>query len=150
MKLAAPINRSTLLWAIWIVLLMQILWAWAFARFLHYDAQNRLLAPEHFDVQVVTADDYRKLSDPAVREVALSDGSTFIKAEVWERNVLPNYKPTADGGLYLLVTTKGTAHALTYVEHYILMFAFVAACGAGLSFWSLKLTRAEVLAQAPP
>jgi hypothetical protein len=143
MKLSQPTTRATLVWAVWMLLLTWICWSWVFMRFLHDDSQYRSLAPEYYDVQVVTADDYRLLADPANREVKLSDGSTVIKAEPWDRIVLPNYKETRDGQHYVLVTTKGTAHALGYVEHYFFLFGFIALCGAVASTWNTMLVSRE-------
>jgi len=60
-------------------------------------------------VQVVTEDDYQKLSNPANREVALSDGTIMGKADSWDSKVLPKYKAVGGGDHYVLVTIKGTA-----------------------------------------
>ena len=108
-------------------------------RFVHRDAQHRALDPQHYIVQVVTAADYRRLADPANREVRLSDGHTIHKAPIWDKVVLPNYKPTDDGRFYVLVTTKGTAHILPYVEGELIFFGVSLACGLFFSLWNLRL-----------
>jgi hypothetical protein len=108
-------------------------------RFVHRDAQYRSLDPQHYIVQVVTAADYGNLADPANREVRLSDGHTIQKEPIWDETVLPKYKPTDDGRFYVLVTTKGTAHMLPYVESEFIVFGFVAAWGLFFSIWNLRL-----------
>jgi hypothetical protein len=62
---------------------------WIMLRFVHRDAQHRALDPQHYIVQVVTAADYRRLADPANREVPLSDGHTIYRAPIWDKDVLP-------------------------------------------------------------
>ncbi len=143
MKLLSPTHRRILPFAIFVTLFFHVFWLWAFARFLHRDAQSRSLAPEHYDVQVVTAADYRRLADPAVRVVKFDDGTTLEKAPVWERIVLPNFKPTDEGKFYVLVTTKGTAHFLSYVEPHYFMIAFFAACGIAACAWNLRPSNRE-------
>lgn len=80
------------------------------------DAQNRILAAQYYEVQVVTGEEYRRLSDPAIRETTLSDGRTVIKTALLEKVVLPGFKRAAHQDFYMLVTTKGTAHVLSYLE----------------------------------
>jgi hypothetical protein len=144
MRFWTPITRpSLLLTGTSFALLISIICGWVFLRFLLRESQNRLLAPEHFDVQVVTADDYRRLSDPMNREVTLSDGTHIAKAPVWEEIVLPNYKATDDRRNYVLVMTRGTAHCLSYVEHDYLLFGLLAAWAVLLSFWNQRLLQRE-------
>jgi hypothetical protein len=134
---------STLLAAIFFVLFLQIVCSWGFMRFVHVRAQNQFLAPEYYDVEVVTGEDFRHLSDPAQREVTLSDGTRIMKAAVWEEFVLKNYKAAADGKFYVLVMTKGTAHVLPYVEPNFILIGFFTFCGLAVSLWNLRSIRKE-------
>jgi len=139
MRFLNPATRALLVPVIFVALLTVIFWSWVFMHFVHSEAQYRLLRPEHYNVQVVTAEDYRLLADPMNREVTLSDGTTLGKAPIWDDSVLPNYKPAGNGTHYVLVTTKGTAHFLPYVSPYFLLFGFFAACGLAVSLWNLML-----------
>jgi hypothetical protein len=142
-KLLNAATRRVLPAAVFVTLLFELAAAWVIMRFVHRDAQYRLLAPDHYLVQVVTADDYRRLADPASRRVALSDGTTVEKAPVWNEIVLPNFKPTDDGRFWVLVTTKGSAHLLDYVEPNYVMFGLIAAGGLAVALWNLKLPDAR-------
>ena len=98
------------------VCLMMIFTSWIFIRFVHYHSQYRSLNPNDYDVQILTEDDYQKLSDPANKEVTLSDGKLFSKTDLWYSKVLPNYKAVKENGRYVLVTIKGTAPFVPYWE----------------------------------
>jgi len=89
--------------------LIMIFTTWIFFRFVHYHSQYRLLNPNDYNVQILTEDDYRKLSDPANQEVTLSDGTLYGNTELWYSKVLPKYKFIKESGQYVLVTIKGTA-----------------------------------------
>ena len=89
---------------------------WAFARFVHYHSQNRLLSPADYEAEVVSAADYRRLSDSTMRTVELADGRQIVKTESWDSVVLRNYKPLDSGDRFLLVTLKGTAPFLPVLE----------------------------------
>ncbi len=80
-----------------------------FMQFLLYDSQYRLLNPQHYNVDVITQEDYKQLSNPENRSVKLSSGNTLTKAEVWDSHVLPKYKSVNNGSQYVLVTLRGTA-----------------------------------------
>jgi hypothetical protein len=80
-----------------------------FMQFLHYDSQYRLVNPQHYNVDVITQEDYKQLSNPANRSVKLSSGNTLAKAEAWNTRVLPKYKSVNNGSQYVLVTLRGTA-----------------------------------------
>jgi hypothetical protein len=94
---------------------------------------------KYYDVQVVSAADYRRLADPAAPKVTLADGTTVEKAPAWYDLVLPGYKPTPNGDQYVLITTKGTGHVLSYLEPILMLLGTLAACGLGLSVWNLSL-----------
>jgi hypothetical protein len=138
MRFLNPATRRLIPAVVFAMLLANVVVCWSMMRFVHLDAQYRLLAPEHYKVQVVTAADYRRLADPSNRNVVLSDGTQIHKAPIWDEVVLPRYKLTDDGRSHVLVTTKGTAHCLPYVSGYFLIFGFLAACGLLASLWNLK------------
>jgi len=80
-----------------------------FVQFLHYDSQYRLLNPQHYNVEVITQEDYKQLSNPENRSVNLSNGTIKTKADIWDSHVLPKYKSVNNGSQYVLVTVRGTA-----------------------------------------
>jgi len=83
--------------------------------FLHYQSQYRHLDPQHYNVQVITSEDYQNLSNPENLSVKLSNGSTVTnRAESWASSVLPMYKSANYGSQYVLVTLKGTAPFMTH------------------------------------
>jgi hypothetical protein len=137
MKVFNRATRNMLPAVIFLLLLGHSLGSWILIRYMLHDAQSRILKPEHYDVQVVTAEEYGDLADPAVRIVTLADGSTISKAAAWDDIVPAGYKPTPTKQ-YVLVTTKGTAHVIGYLERYLVMISFLAGCGFLASFWSLK------------
>jgi hypothetical protein len=92
--------------------LMIIIWLLiqtVFMRFVHYDAQHRLLDPEHYNVKVITQDDYKQWSNPQNRSVELSNGSVITKADSWDESSLTSYKAVNNDSQYVEVTLKGTA-----------------------------------------
>ncbi len=103
--------------------------SWIFIRFLHYHSQNRSLNPNDYDVQVLTEEDYLKLSDPANQEVTLSDGILFGKTELWYSKVLPKYKLVNNSDQYVLVTIKGTAPFVQYWEFTIIPLVVILIIG---------------------
>jgi hypothetical protein len=139
MRLLSPSTRRLIPTAVFAVLLCVVVSRWIMLHFVLRHTQHRSLPPQYYLVQVVTAADYRRLADPANREVRLSDGTTIRKAPIWDEAVLPNYKATDDGQFYVLVTTKGTAHVLPCVDADFFPIAFIAACGLLISLWNLKL-----------
>jgi hypothetical protein len=139
MRFLNPATCRLIPFAIFAVLLTNVVSAWVMMEFVHRDAQYRSLAPEHYLVEVLSPADYDLLADPSNRDVVLSDGRRIQKAPVWDEIVLPKYKLTDDGKFYVRVTTKGTAHMLPYVRHHFLMFGFFAACGLFASLWNLRL-----------
>lgn len=99
-------------WAIFLVIVLMTGWDAVFMRFIHYHAQNRVLRPDDYDIQVVTAEDYRSLSDSSETSVHLSDGTVLTKAVAWDSTM---FKPVRGGALHAKVTTKGTAHIFNQV-----------------------------------
>ena len=145
MKISTPLNRSWLLCAVFFCIVTQVFWMWFSLRFWLYDASYRALAPEHYQAEVITPDDYRRLAEPGGQDVTLSNGHRMIDRQpVWYRVVLPNYKPTDDGQHYVLVTTTGTAHILPYVEGYFILIGFPAICGLIISVWNLGRVAKEL------
>jgi hypothetical protein len=107
-----------------------------FMQFLHYDAQNHLLNPQHYDVDVITQEDYKQISNPENKSVELSNGKRYVaKAEGWEANILPKYKPVNNGSQYVLVTLRGTAPFMT--QWYSGVIPIFIVCMVGL-FWGIK------------
>lgn len=143
MKLSNPTTRSTLLFVTFVVILLHVFWSWVFARFVHAEAQYRTLMPEYYDVQVVSAEEYHRLADPSVPKVTLSDGTTMEKAPAWYELVLPGYKPVPENESYVLVTTYGTGHVISYIEPTLLLLGALTCCGLGLSLWNLALLKSE-------
>jgi hypothetical protein len=125
-----------------VALIMAIGWivgGWAFARFVHYHSQNRLLRPADYEAEVVSAADYVRLSDPTATSVRLSDGREVTRAEIWHSVVLPNYKPLDGGHRYVLVTIKGTAPFLPTLEATLIPALIVLVIG--LAFAVMPLVR---------
>lgn len=133
-----------MLFATFVVILLHIFWSWVFARYVHADAQYRTLRPEYYDVQVVSTEEYHRLSDRSVPRVALSNGSIMEKSAAWYDVVLPGYKLAPDGEHYVLVTTYGTGHVLSYLEPFYILLGSFAACGVGLSLWNMTLLQREL------
>lgn len=144
MKFSQPITRGTMLFAIFAVLLTQMLGNWLINRFMLAEGQNRILSPDHFDVQVLSDSDFLLLADPSHESVELSDGSRYEKAPVWYEVVLPGYKTVGQNNYHVLVTTKGTAHVMPYLEQLITMLGLITCCGLALSIWNLKLLQQEI------
>jgi hypothetical protein len=111
--------------ALFAACLIMIFTAWIFVRFIHYHSQYRILNPKDYDVQVLTKDDYEKLSNPANQEVKLSDGTLYDKSDSWYSKVLPKYKPVNNTGQYVLVTIKGTAPFVRDWEQTIIPLAAI-------------------------
>jgi len=109
-------------------------------RFVHYDSQYRLLNPEHYNVEVITEEDHKQLSNPENRTVALSSGTTKKKADTWDSHVLPNYKSVRNGSQYVLVTLRGTAPFMD--KWYGSIIPTFVVCIMGL-FWGLKCKRIQ-------
>ncbi len=115
--------------------LIMIFTAWLFIRFIHYHSQHRILNPNDYNVQVLTEDDYRKLSEPTNQEVTLSDGTTVVdRAEIWYSKVFPKYKAVKGSGQYVLVTIKGTAPYVQYWESTIIPLVVILILALVLNF----------------
>jgi hypothetical protein len=129
------------------MLLVDIIGTWAFMRFVHYDAQNSNLAPEFYNVELLTERDFKSLSDPQQEQVTLSDGTTHRKAPLWYERTLPNYKRSTDGKHYILVTTKGTSYLLPTMQPHLIKFGIWAALGLAVCVWNERRRRK---AMGPP
>jgi hypothetical protein len=116
---------------------VQLLLGWIFIRFIHYDSQYRTLPVESYQAELITAEDYAKLRDPSLEIVQLSNGRRITDRQpVFYERVLPNYKQV--DGLYLHVTTVGTAH---YYDRWIgdvLPLMMLTACGLFATWWDLR------------
>ncbi len=81
-----------------------------FVQFVHYDSQYRFLNPRHYNVDVITQEDYGQLLSYENRPVKLSTGKTVTeRTQAYYSRVLPKYKAVTDGSRYVLVTLRGTA-----------------------------------------
>jgi len=138
-----PLTRSILLSSNAFSLFCAITISWIFLRLSLIDAQRIDLAPSQFSLEVITAEDYRRISEAAPQEVTLSDGTRFTKAPAWYTTVLPNYARTPDGSHYVLVALNSTRFMLPYVEPYIGIFAVLTAYMCGLSLWNQRRVRKE-------
>ncbi len=98
-----------------VVLLTSLFWQWFFNQFWLYDSQNRNLNPKHYEAEVLTTEEFSRLSDPEVATITLDDGNrqfTQVPADDWEKAGIPKFKSVYDGRYFVRVTTKGTAHTL--------------------------------------
>jgi len=121
----------------WVLFLMTTLWCvtgWVFARTLHYRSQQRTLDPAHYTVELVSAEDHAKLADPAQTEVVLSDGSTVVKSEAYQRLVVPAFRPVPETGQFVRVSTLGTAHCLDRITTATLPATVLALAGLFLTW----------------
>ncbi len=97
-----------------------------FMQFLHYDSQYRHLNPQHYNVDIITQEDYKQLSNPENRSVNLSNGKTKTKGDKWNSHVLPKYKSANNGSQYVLITVRGTA---PFIHHwYSVVLPIFAVC----------------------
>lgn len=100
-----------------LALVVFLFWQLVFMRFWLYHSQNRKLNPADYEVRVLTAEEYRQLINPEVREVPIGNGSqTMVKGgdPDWEARAKSRYKSVYDGKYYVEITTKGTAHVLDH------------------------------------
>ena len=115
------------------LVLINVFWTWVFV-------QYTSLSVNDYVFELATKEDMQKLSDPSVEKVTLSDGRYFVKSPAWHELNMPHYyAPSADGQMYVRVTTKGTAHfARRSTEN--LVFVLMAAIPAMVfSIWNLRL-----------
>lgn len=109
MKTLFATRMPMILWGVFVVLAFQMLSSWVFVRFVHYEAQYRLLEPETYLAKIITPEDYALLQDRTKEAVTLSDGSTHSDRQpAFYETTIPNYKRVGDH--YLLVRTVGTSH----------------------------------------
>ena len=107
-------NLPLMIWGMVLMLFIQILVSWIFVRFVHYDAQNRVLPPSSYRISIISDEDFARLGDKTLDTVELSDGTKFSdRQQSFYDSTLPNYKPL-DGGQHVLVTTIGTRHFYRY------------------------------------
>ena len=126
MNLTKSKFRNRLPWAVFLVIVVTVVSELVFTRYVFYHSQNRSLRPNDYNIQVVTAEDYRSLSDPSKTTIQLADGSVLTKGVAWDSG---RFKPIEDGAKYVKVTTKGTAHLLYYTLQHLLPCLFLALVG---------------------
>ncbi len=102
-------NLPLMIWVMFVMLFMHIVIGWIFIRFVHYEAQYRLLPPSSYNIEFISDQDYAMLGDKTLDTVKLSNGTQVgDRSEAFYDTTLPNYKPLGDQ--YVLVTTIGTRH----------------------------------------
>jgi hypothetical protein len=74
--------------------------------FLHRRVNALPYNPKYFDAEVVTQEDYLKLSRSGARTVELSNGVIINKNESWDFDILPKYKSVNNNSQYVLVKFK--------------------------------------------
>jgi hypothetical protein len=99
------LNNSSLSKAYWICVML-IAINTVFVHFRNYDSQPNLLNPEHYNIDVLTQEDYAKLADQGNRPVTLSSGKTLT---IWDPLMPSKYKLVNNGSQYVRVTLRGTA-----------------------------------------
>jgi hypothetical protein len=131
---------SVLLVSFCTITIFMILINTAFMRFWLYDSQNRLVKPEHYDVEIITREDHKQLANPENQTVKLSNGTTKTKGDVWDSLVLQHYKSVNNGSQYVRVTTRGTA---AFIQRwYYNIIPILCMCVVGL-FIGLKHKRTQ-------
>jgi len=131
MKLTKQQFLARLPRAAFIVIVFVAVWDIAFTSHVLYHSQNRHLKPKDYDIRVVSAEDYRALSDPSQITVQLEDGSVLTKAAAWDSS---DFKPIEDGARFVEVTTKGTAHLLDYTLPKLIHYLFLGLVGLALTW----------------
>jgi hypothetical protein len=121
------------------ILVCNLFWTWVFVQFVHYHAQYTPLSPNDYLFELATKEDMKKLADPTVREIKLSDGRYFVKAPGWDKlNMTQYYAPSSDGQWYVRITTKGTSHFARRWTENILFVLMSALPALVLSIWNLR------------
>jgi hypothetical protein len=122
------------------LVVINIFCAWSFVQFVHFHSQYTPLSPDDYVFEVATKQDMENLSDPAVRDITLSDGRYFVKSPAWHELNMPQYYARSnDGELYLQVTTKGSAHFARRWTESTLFVLMAAVPALVLSLWNLRL-----------
>ena len=126
---------------------MQFFTQWAFMRFLLYHQQYQILPADSYNCRIYTSEDYRKLADPNLDAVVLSDGSTIMgRTEAWYNTVLPQIK-RVDDDHYVQVTTLGTSHYLRNWLNATMPMAMLCMLGLAASVYSIRRLRSLIPAE---
>ena len=137
-----------------VVLLTSLFCQWFFNQFWLYDSQNRNLQPQHYEAEVLTKEEFRRLSDPEVATITLDDGNReFTKAagNDWEKANIPKFKSVYDGRYFVRITTKGTAHILRdWYSTFVIAVWFNLMILVAMLFYLRNLTRRTSAAQPSP
>ncbi len=75
-----------------VVLLTSLFWQWFFNQFWLYDSQNRNLNPQHYEAEVLTKEEFSRLSDLEVATITHDDvNREFTKAagNDWQKGQYP-------------------------------------------------------------
>ncbi len=95
-------------------------WALVGARFVHYHAQRRILAPEHYTADVIS----------------VASSST-------DERELSKFRKSQDGQYYVRVATLGTAHHLVQTTLHLLPPFLLSLLGAVAAIWIQRRSNAE-------
>jgi len=118
-----------------LAIIILILTSVGFARFVHYHAQNTLLGPGDYTVEVLTAADYQRLADPKVRVVTLTSGMTIAKGDAFD---VKRYQPVGDGNHYVFVMLTGTAPMMPLLYRTLFPLLVLAVVGIFAASVALK------------
>lgn len=135
-------NLPLMIWVMFVMLFMHILISWIFVRFVHYEAQYRLLPPSSYNIEVISDQDYAMLGDKTLDTVQLSNGTQVgDRSQAFYDSTLSNYKPL--GNQYVLVTTIGTRHFYLYWFQTMLPFMLFVTIGLVLATRNIRNQQAS-------
>ena len=124
--------------ALLLMAMLQFVTQWALMQFLQYHKQHQTLPADSYNCQIYTREDYRKLTDPNLDTVVLSDGSQVQgRTQAWYDDVLPHIK-RVDKDHYVQVTTLGTAHYLHRWLTATMPMAVLCLLGFAASLYSIR------------
>lgn len=130
------IIAAVTLLALHFVLLTNLFWAMMTVQ---QDHGKWPLYPAHYEIELVTKDEFARLKDNSVREITFSDGRKFIKTPNWHPIMLDYYKPINNGEQYVRVTGNGSAVYADVLTTHSLAIAFVAIPAFVVCLWNLAI-----------
>ena len=111
-----------------------------FMRFVNYDSQTSYLDPAHYNIEVITQEDYGLLADVEKKTVTLSSGKIFTKWDTWGPDMMTKYKPVDDSSQYVAVTLRGTAAFVR--QWYSFALPVLSMCCVGI-FYGVRYNRQQ-------
>jgi hypothetical protein len=134
-------GRGTNILAVFsIAVIMVIIITTVFMRFPRYDPPTLPVKPQHYKIEIITKEDYNKLSNQENGSVELPNNTTQTAAETSDPYLLPYYKSINDGSQYVLVAIRRNATFMNQWYHGII--PIFCTCIIGL-FLGLKRKRLE-------